>query len=427
MKHRRTLAELLEPRRLLAANVVISEFLASNNNGITDSFGAHSDWIEIHNAGDATADLHDYFLTDDAGDPEKWRFPEQNLAAGAYLVVFASGDNLATAGSELHTNFKIGADGEYLGLINASNDTPQFEYAPTFPPQTSDVSYGLYNADDPNSAGLFRQPDSRAQNNPTAQAPTYSVQGKTFTGTLPVSLSSTTPGAVIHYTTDGSVPTASSTVYSTPLSLTLTTMLRTLVTAAGYGASPVTSQSYIALNSTASTTSTLGSSSVSTFTSNLPIVMIDTFGTPISDTVDNATSMSFIDTTNGTASAWVRRITMAGRASASAARPARITRKSNTQSSYGTKPTTTKRNRCWDCPRNRIGCSTHPTPKNHDAERAGVSVGQRDGPLCQPDEIRRSVPEHRGHHIGYGDADGRRGLHWRLYSGREDQSQQQSC
>ena len=99
------------------------------------------------------------------------------------------------------------------------------------------------------------------------------------------------------------MPTTSSTLYTGALSLTNTTMLRTIVSAPGYGLSAVTSQSYIALNSTVSTTTTLGSASVSTFTSNLPIVMIDTFGTTISDTVDNAASFSFIDTTNGTASA----------------------------------------------------------------------------------------------------------------------------
>jgi hypothetical protein len=65
----------------------------------------------------------------------------------------------------------------------------------------------------------------------------------------------------------------------------------------------VRSESYIALNSTTNTNATLGSTTVSSFASNLPIVMINTFGTPISDTVDNAASASIIDTTSGTAHA----------------------------------------------------------------------------------------------------------------------------
>ena len=50
----------------MAADLVISELLAGNGAGITDSFGDHSDWIEIHNRGDAAADLGQYALTDDA-------------------------------------------------------------------------------------------------------------------------------------------------------------------------------------------------------------------------------------------------------------------------------------------------------------------------------------------------------------------------
>src|SRR4051812_28604601 len=105
--------ETLEERRLLAANLVVSEFLASNDTSIQDSFFSHEDWIEIHNAGDAAANLNDYFLTDNSGNPEMWRFPAQSLAAGANLIVFASNRNLAVAGSELHTNFKLDAAGEY--------------------------------------------------------------------------------------------------------------------------------------------------------------------------------------------------------------------------------------------------------------------------------------------------------------------------
>jgi len=73
--------------------------------------------------GDATANLNDYYLTDDGGNPEKWRFPVQNLAAGASIVVFASERNLAVAGQELHTNFKLDAGGEYRGLIRAAEGT----------------------------------------------------------------------------------------------------------------------------------------------------------------------------------------------------------------------------------------------------------------------------------------------------------------
>ena len=63
---------------------------------------------------------------------------------GQYLVVFASNKDRADAdGTELHTNFKLGSAGEYLAIVEADGSTVAHEYAPTYPPQSTDVSYGL--------------------------------------------------------------------------------------------------------------------------------------------------------------------------------------------------------------------------------------------------------------------------------------------
>ena len=99
--------------------LIISEFLAVNDKGLKDSNGERSDWIEIHNAGDATVDLTGWMLTDDAKDLAKWTFPAVKIEAGGYLLVFASGANQVRADRELHVNFKLGASGEYLGLVEA--------------------------------------------------------------------------------------------------------------------------------------------------------------------------------------------------------------------------------------------------------------------------------------------------------------------
>ncbi len=261
--------EELEVRRLLAAaNLLISEFLASNDQSITDAAGDHEDWIEIHNAGDADANLNDYFLTDSAGNPEKWRFPVQTLAAGGYLTVFASNRDLAVAGQELHTNFQLDAAGEYLALIRAADDQPQFEYSPTYPVQSSDVSYGLTDANNPASALIyFSVPSPGAANAPSVATPTFSVNGKTFNGSMQVSLSTATSGAEIRYTTDRTVPTATSPLYTGPITLTQSTMLRVKSFAPGLVASPVVGQTYTAVDGT-----------VNTFRSNLPIVVLDSYG-----------------------------------------------------------------------------------------------------------------------------------------------------
>ncbi|MFC1601797.1 LamG-like jellyroll fold domain-containing protein, partial [Candidatus Sumerlaeota bacterium] len=70
-------------------------------------------------------------------------FPAVTLAAGEHLVVFASGKNRAIAGSELHTDFKLSGDGEYLAIVQPDGTTIDYEYAPPFLPQQDDISFGL--------------------------------------------------------------------------------------------------------------------------------------------------------------------------------------------------------------------------------------------------------------------------------------------
>ncbi|HWN94785.1 MAG TPA: lamin tail domain-containing protein, partial [Methylomirabilota bacterium] len=68
------------PRLTFAAETVfISEFLASNNGGLTDEDGDTSDWIEIFNSGTNTVNMNGWFLTDSAANLTKWRIPAISL------------------------------------------------------------------------------------------------------------------------------------------------------------------------------------------------------------------------------------------------------------------------------------------------------------------------------------------------------------
>jgi len=59
-----------------------------------------------------------------------------------------------------------------------------------------------------------------------------------------VTLSTTTPNASIYYTTDGSIPTASSTLYSGPIALSKTTMLQAMAIAQGFSPSIAATGTY---------------------------------------------------------------------------------------------------------------------------------------------------------------------------------------
>ncbi len=124
----------------LSAQVVISEFLASNQNGLRDDDGARSDWIELHNPSPNAVNVDGWFLTDDRTDLAQWRFPATHLPPDGRLVVFASGKNRASPGAPLHTNFRLDTDGGYLALVHPDGSTlaTHFDYPRQFP----DVSFG---------------------------------------------------------------------------------------------------------------------------------------------------------------------------------------------------------------------------------------------------------------------------------------------
>lgn len=135
----------LEPRLVLDASMLrITEFVASNDNSLADFDGDSSDWIELYNPSAAAVDLQGLYLTDEADEPTKWAFPTgAEIEAGGYLVVFASDKDTVMPNGEVHTSYKLSAGGEYLGLIAANGSTVIDAFAPEYPPQTEDVSYGL--------------------------------------------------------------------------------------------------------------------------------------------------------------------------------------------------------------------------------------------------------------------------------------------
>src|SRR5437899_5521613 len=136
------LLERLEERVLLAATPIITEFLAQNTNGLVDNFGHTSDWLEIYNPNSTTLDLGGYFLTDDPNALNKWPIPVgQTLGGNGYLVIFASGDDIAVPNQPLHTNFQISSAGGFLGLVAPDATTVVSSY--DYPEQIANTSYGI--------------------------------------------------------------------------------------------------------------------------------------------------------------------------------------------------------------------------------------------------------------------------------------------
>jgi hypothetical protein len=198
---------------LAGATVLVSEFQAINAGGLLDEDGASSDWIELHNGGSAPVDLAGWRLTDNPALPNKWVLPAHSLGAGEYLLVFASGKNRTNPLAELHANFKLDGDGEYLGLLRPDG-TLANDFGTGYPEQRSDFSYGLLGGLGVSNRFFFATPTPGAANSPGFIAfvgdTKFSVDRGFYTQAFTVAITTDTPGATIRYTTDGTAPTPSS-------------------------------------------------------------------------------------------------------------------------------------------------------------------------------------------------------------------------
>ena len=265
--------------------LVISEILADNGNRLTTRVRSDTssnfvgdfltpDWIEIQNATGQPASLTGYSLTDDLTALDKWQFPSGTVVpANGHLVVFASGYNILDVNQDqrgsLHTSFQLSTlAGSNLALV--APDQQIVSLYEKLPGQFEDISYGLA----PNGQKrYFAVPSPGELNNTQSpQAPTISLPSQTFTDSLTVEIVPAEATHTIHYTTDESLPTATSPVYTGPIEIsTRSTNLRAIAIAANGESSVVVGESYIRF------VPQIGSEE-----SHLPILIVDTFGDSIS-------------------------------------------------------------------------------------------------------------------------------------------------
>jgi spore coat protein CotH len=128
--------------------VVFNELMADNETITADPQGEYEDWIELRNVTDQPVSLAGRYLSDEAGNARKWRFPDSTtIPANGYLIVWADEDTTASPG--LHASFQLGKSGETVYLTDTDANLNQILDMVTYGPQTADVSYGR-SAADPN-------------------------------------------------------------------------------------------------------------------------------------------------------------------------------------------------------------------------------------------------------------------------------------
>lgn len=266
---------------------VIAEFCADNEDTLDDENGDSSDWIELYNGSNAAVNLSGWFLSNNALVPDLWALPNVSIPAYGFLTVYASAKNRSDPANPLHTNFTLAKLSGTLSLMK-----PDTSLASTFTygAQVGDVSYGLLpNVGGGYTYGYLETPTPGSGNlglqaaGPPAEDVVYlkdavPTTGGLFSDTFTLSIQApVAAGAVVRYTLNNTPPTETSPIYTTPFTISATTTVRSRVYAPNQLPGEIASRTFLKLD--ASLTNYHGSGQP--FSSNLPIIVLDSFSVPV--------------------------------------------------------------------------------------------------------------------------------------------------
>ncbi|MHC4499003.1 MAG: CotH kinase family protein, partial [Planctomycetota bacterium] len=244
--------------------LLINEFMASNDSNEADPQGDFDDWIEIYNPTAVAIDMAGMYLEDSGN---SWRIPddrpgETTILPGGYLLIWADDDVCDTPG--LHAGFKLNAGGDEIRLYD--DDGVTLIDSISFEDMFTDISYGRYPDGIDNWFNMTGTPGS-TNTIGMAGAVWFSHPEGTFVNDFNLGLTTESSTANIYYTLDKSEPDNGKTLYTGPFTVSSTAWVRARAYESGLVAGPIVSKPYIKLHS-----------DVADFNSNLPIVVIDTFG-----------------------------------------------------------------------------------------------------------------------------------------------------
>jgi predicted Rdx family selenoprotein len=204
------------------------------------------------------------------------------------LVVFASGKDRRDPANQLHTNFSLNAEGEYLGLIKPDGVTATTEFSPKFPEQSDDVSYGVTQPTAVGEAartGFFKTATPGARNGDAnsllvVETVAFSRASGPFAAAFSLTLTGAVPGQRIRFVVGApsaaaaevAEPTGTSTQYAGPISISSSVIVRAAVF------SPDNTQKGKTATVHFVRLGTTGTARLDNFGTQMPILVIDTHG-----------------------------------------------------------------------------------------------------------------------------------------------------
>ncbi|MES2798446.1 MAG: CotH kinase family protein [Bacteroidota bacterium] len=211
----------------LQAQVVINEYSCSNVTGPTDAYGSNEDWVELLNTTGAAIDLTGYYLSDNDNNLFKWTIPSGSIAANGFKMVYCSGRNTVN-GAQYHPDFKLTqTESEWIILTNPGGVVVDSIFIQHLTKNNHSVGR------ETNGSAiwkLFTTPTPNANNtgavNFYTPTPVFSIAPGFYPAAQSVTITCADAAATIRYTLDGSIPTATSTLYSGPVNINATRVLR---------------------------------------------------------------------------------------------------------------------------------------------------------------------------------------------------------
>ena len=212
---------------VLNSQVLINEYSASNMTGINDAFGDNEDWVELYNPSGASVDLTGWYLSDRSGNPLKWTFPSASINSNDHLLIFCSSRDVVQSG-EFHSNFKLSqTEGDWVILSNTFGNVVDSFKIVHYTKMDHSVGRSTDGAPD---FKLFTNPTPNSTNTGAQEfytpTPVLDMAPGYYPGAISVSMTCADASAQIRYTTDGSDPGPSSILYSGPVNVNSTVVIR---------------------------------------------------------------------------------------------------------------------------------------------------------------------------------------------------------
>ena len=234
------------------AQIVINEVMQSNIDCLMDNLNEFPDsWVELCNVGTATRVVSGYSIGEHPDGRNAYALPTTSLAAGGYQLVYCDKEETGW-----HTSFRLDtgknaslylfdAEGNAVDsvIIAKKQPSPNIAYGRE---TDGSAAWGYQLTPTPGEANCGRLCDT------VLGEPIFSIPGQVLTSSRNLSLTLSLPpgcpeGTEIRYTTDGSEPTAASTLYSSEIHMSSTRVIRAKLFKEGCLSPRSTTQSYVFL------------------------------------------------------------------------------------------------------------------------------------------------------------------------------------